>query len=200
MEQVEGEGEEGESPFSQLGVIPETPTSSQDCEVNEEREEGEIKERHLDNSVASSTIVISPDTMESCAAACNDRDSVSIGESTRNEDTVQCIPIAMEESQQQTDLSSELAESAMGDYLPLETRQIESVVPPSTSSGCQEGEPLVDEVIGESCGEEEVDVEEECAAIGVEGVEVKQELLEEEECEPQARYSGICIHGSLGQL
>ena len=199
MEQREGEAE---SPFSQLalaGVIPETPTSSQDCERNEEREE-EVKERNTDNSVASSTIVLSPDTLDSSAAACNDGDSMSIGGSTRNEDTVLCVP---EETHQQTDLNmySEMAGSAMGDYLPLETGPVESV-PPSTSGGCQEGESLVDKVIGESGGEEEGDAEEEGSAIGgVESVEVKQELLEEEETEPQARCV-LCtyMYRSLGRL
>lgn len=188
MEQGE---EAGESPFSQLalaGVIPETPTSSQDC-----GREGEEVMEERNNSVASSTIVISPDTLVdsgSAAAACNDGDAMCIGRSpsshTHSEDTVQCIPIATEETPKQTDLGSELAgPAAMGDYLSLETGQ-----PPS---GCQEGEPLVDEVIGESGGEEEGEAagEEEGggSAIGVEGVEVKQELLEEEEeTEPQARY------------
>ena len=184
MEQREGEAE---SPFSQLalaGVIPETPPSSQDCERNEE-----VKERNTDNSVASSTIVLSPDTLDSSAAACSDGYSMSIGGSACNEDTVLYVP---EETQQQTDLNSELGGSAMADYLPLETGQVKSM-PPSTSGGCQEGEPLVDEVIGES-GEEEGDVEEEGSATGeVESVEVKQELLEEEEIEPQA-WCVLCMY------
>ena len=194
MEQREGEGE---SPFSQLvlaGVIPETPTSSQDCERNEEREE-EVKERNTDNSVASSTIVLSPDILDSSAAACNGRDSMGIGGSTCNEDTVLCI---LEEAQQQTNLNSELAGSVTADYLPLEVESI----PPITSGGCQEGESLVDKVIGESSGEEEGDAEEEGSAIGgIESVEVKQELLEEEETEPQARCV-LCmyVYRNLGCL
>jgi hypothetical protein len=191
MEQ--GEGEEEESPFSQLaraGVIPETPTSSQDCY---EREEGTGEERRMNNSVASSTIVISPDTLEgdSGAAACNDEDSMSIGRSpTRNEE---CIHIATDNTRQPIELNNELAGSAMGDYLSLETGLI---------GGYQEGEPLqVDEIIGGSGGEEEEgdigEEEEEGSAIGVEGVEVKQELLEEEETEPQARPC-IQILDSLG--
>jgi hypothetical protein len=198
MEQ--GEGEEEESPFSQLaraGVIPETPTSSQDCYEREEESVEEIEdEQNRDNSVASSTIVISPDTLEgsSAAAACNDGDSMSIGRSptphTRNEE---CVYIAADNTQQPIELNNELAGSAMGDYLSLETGLI---------GGYQEGEPLqVDEIIGGSGGEEEEgdigEEEEEGSAIGVEGVEVKQELLEEEETEPQARPC-IQILDSLG--
>ena len=203
MEQGEGEGD-GESPFSQLaltGVIPETPTSSQDCD--REGEDEIIEEsRNMDNSVASSTIVISPDTVvDSISAAGQSPSSL-----THNENTVQCVPIATEETPQPTDLGRELAgpAAAMGDYLSLETGLIDSIPPPSTSGGCQEGEPLVDEVIEDSGGEEEGDAaageEEEGrgSAVGVEGVEVKQELLEEEEeTEPQAR-SCIQILDSLG--
>ena len=197
MEQGEGygEGEGEESPFSQLaltGVIPETPTSSQDCD----REgEGEVMEesRNMDNSVASSTIVISPDTIVDSSSAAGWSPSSLM----RNENTVQCIPIATEETQQPTDLGRELAgPAAMGDYLSLETGLIDSIPPPSTSDGCQEGEPLVDEVIGDSGGEEDGEAagEEEEEGGSAFGVEVKQE---EEEAEPQAR-SCIQILDSLG--
>ncbi len=196
MELAEEEG--GESLFSQLaltGVIPETPTSSQDCYDREEESVEEVKdERNRDNSVASSTIVISPDTLEG-RSACIDEDSMSIGRSptpqhTRNEE---CVHIAADNTPQPIELNNELAGSAMGDYLSLETGLI---------GGYQEGEPLqVDEVIGESGGEEEEgeagEEEEGGSAIGVEDVEVKQELLEEEENEPQARPC-IQILDSLG--
>ena len=206
MEQGEGdgEGEGGESPFTQFaltGVIPETPTSSQDCDREGEDEVME-ESRNMDNSVASSTIVISPDTVVDSGSAAGRSPSSLM----RNENTVQCVPIAIEETPQPTDLGRELAgPAATGDYLPLETGLIDLIPPPSASSGCQEGEPLVDEVIGESGGEEEGEAageeeEEEGggSAIGVEGVEVKQELLEEEEeTEPQARPC-IQILDSLG--
>ena len=185
MEQGEGdgEGEGGESPFSQLaltGVIPETPTSSQDCDREGEDEVME-ESRNMDNSIASSTIVISPDTTVDSGSAAERGPSLLM----RNENTVQCIPIAAEETPQPTDLGRELA--ATGDYLPLET-----------GIGCQEGEPLVDEVIGESDGEEDGEAageeEEEGEGGSAFGVEVKQE---EEEAEPQAR-SCIQILDSLG--
>ena len=168
-----GEVEEGKSPFSRLalaGIIPETPASSQDC--GREREEV-MEETNMENTVASSTIVISPDTI---------LDS-SPNSHARSEDTVQCVPIASEEIAQPTHLGSELARpEAMGDYLSLETRLIDSIPPLIASSGCLEGDLLVDNIIiGDSGGEEEV--------------EVKQELLEE--TEPQVRPC-IQILDSLG--
>ena len=202
MEQGEGEGdgEGGESPFTQLaltGVIPETPTSSQDCDREEGEDEVMEESRNMDNSVASSTIVISPDTVVDSNSATGRSPSLLM----RNENSVQCIPVATEESRQPTNLGRELAgPAAMGDYISLETGLIDSIPPPSASGGCQEGESLVDEVIGDSGGEEEGEAageeeeEEEGSAFGVEGVEVKQE---EEEAEPQAR-SCIQILDSLG--
>ena len=203
--------EQGESPFSQLSVIPETPTSSQDCERTKEREAEAGEGRNMgDNSIACSTIVISPDILDSNAAACNDGGSMmSIGRSTHtcSEDAIQCIP-TVETRKPTADQSSAFAGSAVtGDYISLEMGQVKSI-PPSVSDGCQEGEeeplvdevigesgghqegvPLVDEVIGESVGEDDgSDTEEEGAAIGVENVQVKQELEVEEESEPQALY------------
>ena len=198
MEQGEGEGE---SPFSQLAladVVPETPPSSQESERNEGREERE-KEGNRDDSVSPSTTVLySQDTLNSSAAACNDGDFMTRGESAcAGDDPVTCVPMDTEETQKQTatDLNSELAETATSDYLPLEAESI-------TIHDGQEGEPLEDEVIGEageSSGEEEGDVEEEGPATGVESVKVKQEPLEEEEMEPQKWYVQVqeplvCTH------
>lgn len=177
-----GEGE-GESPFQHLvltDIIPETPPSSQECVINDEREDRE-KDRNRDDSVSSSTIVLSSqDTLNNSVAACNDRDSMNIVESARTEDTVICTPMNTEKPQKQaaTDLNSELAGSATADYLSLETGSI-------TIRDGGEGEPLDDDVIDEN---EEGDVEEEGSAAGVESVEVKQEPLEEEETEPQKWY------------
>ena len=134
---------------------------------------------------------------------------MSIGRSTHtcSEDVIQCIP-TVETRKPTADQSSAFAGSAMtGDYISLEMQQVKSI-PPSVSDGCQEGEgeplvdevigesgghqegvPLVDEIIGESVGEDDgSDTEEEGAAIGVESVQVKQELEVEEESEPQAWY------------
>lgn len=175
MEQGEEE-EEGESPFSQLalaGVIPKTsPVSSQEGERNKEREEGA-------KAIASNT-VLSPETLNSSAAASNDEEAMSIGGSTCNEDTVLYYGhTPTEETQKQTvpNLNSELARGTMTVCFRPEIGRVKST-PSSTSHGGREGKPLVDGEADES---------------GVDNVQVKQEPLEEEETEPQKRY----VHTSM---
>ena len=175
-----GKGEE-ESPFSQLAlaeVIPETPPMSSQ---EDERNEGE-KERDRGGSVTPTPVTLSPGILDSSAAAHNDVDTMSIGGSTCNEDTVLYDPTTNEEAEQQTatTLNSEVAPSAMTGCLHPETGQVESTA--STSRDDDKGEPLEDEVIDESGGGEEEDT------TLVDNVEVKEEPLEEEDLEPQKRY------------
>lgn len=196
----QGVQEDVGSPFSELaltGIVPETPPthSQQESERNEEREE---EEEERGGSITPSTIVLSPDTPE-CGVVDTFGDpvaTVSLGQSTCKEEkgAVEPDPTDTQKDQQQTatEFGGKLTKSAKTGCVHPETGQEAESISSTGCDGKEKEEPLEDEVIkeaGGSDGQDEDGCEEaDTAAAGVEGVEVKEEPIEDEEMEPQNLY------------